>query len=161
MNVLWNSVFQWLYQDSKKTRIGGLIIKQLDFIGHWGFIRHVSVLWFDHHPKPSSLEMRHPQNPTFSCFFVELAPSKLTVRPWKSPMFNGFTSLPTPMTAKVYVNIPEGMFNWDFYQALQDNTDNNRIQLQESPKSHPYIRNQPRSTWGGIGNVPSGNQLGG
>ena len=65
------------------------------------------------------------------------------------------------MTAKVYVNIPEGMFNWDFYQALQDNTDNNRIQLQESPKSHPYIRNQPRSTWGRIGNVPSGNQLGG
>ena len=29
-------------------------------------------------------------------------------RPWKSPIVNGFTSLPTPMTARVYVNLPEG-----------------------------------------------------
>ena len=30
-------------------------------------------------------------------------------RPWKSPIFNGFTSLPTPTTARVYVNLPEGI----------------------------------------------------
>ena len=30
-------------------------------------------------------------------------------RPWKSPIFYGFTSLPTPMTARVYVNLPEGI----------------------------------------------------
>ena len=29
-------------------------------------------------------------------------------RPWKSPIFYGFTSLPTPTTARVYVNLPEG-----------------------------------------------------
>ena len=30
-----------------------------------------------------------------------LPSSKLTVRPWTSPIFHGFTSLPTPMTARV------------------------------------------------------------
>ena len=29
-------------------------------------------------------------------------------RPWKSPIFIEETSLPTPMTARVYVNLPEG-----------------------------------------------------
>ena len=29
-------------------------------------------------------------------------------RPWESSTFNGFTSLPTPMTARVYVNLLEG-----------------------------------------------------
>ena len=33
---------------------------------------------------------------------------KFTCWPWKWPIYSGFTSLPTPMTASVYVNIPEG-----------------------------------------------------
>ena len=37
---------------------------------------------------------------------------KVTVGPWKSPIFNGLTSLPSPMTARVYVNLPE--FIWQY-----------------------------------------------
>ena len=33
---------------------------------------------------------------------------KLTVRPWKHPIFSGFTSLSTPKNGRVYVNLVEG-----------------------------------------------------
>ena len=39
---------------------------------------------------------------------IVLPSGKLTVRPWKSPIFSGFTNLPTPMTTRVYVNLLKG-----------------------------------------------------
>ena len=45
-----------------------------------------------------------------------LPSGKLTVGPWKSPIFIEETNLPTPMTARVYVNLPEGMYH--LYQSF-------------------------------------------
>ena len=53
-----------------------------------------------------------------------LPPGKLTVRPWKSPIFNGFTSLPTPILSirvevLIYqrVNYPS---SWLTYKKMLD-----------------------------------------
>ena len=48
--------------------------------------------------------------------YVDIPSGKLTVGPWKSPVFIEETSLPTPMTARVYVNLPEGI--WYIYMAF-------------------------------------------
>ena len=50
---------------------------------------------------------------------LNIPSGKLTVWPWKQPSFNGFTNLPTPMTARVYVNLPEGNIHQQPHQYHQ------------------------------------------
>ena len=80
--------------------------------------------------------LRYPEPPTKQlCWLVDipsysqrlkgLPPGKLTVQPYKSPMFNGFTTLPTPiLSARVEVLIYQGVnypSSWLTYEKLLDN----------------------------------------
>ena len=86
---------------------------------NWGYpqLIHFSRVF---HSKPSIWGYPLPGNPRMmfliSISLLLLVPSGTwTVRPWKSPIFFRKTQFPTPMTARVYVNLLDWLVVWNIF----------------------------------------------